>query len=106
MNIAINITKLRIILYIANTLKLPFFKYFIKKFTTNIPTTKLANTPIQKANEFKEKSFNFTRTAAATIGVDNKNEYFAALSLSIFNPLATVIVIPERETPGKAAANA
>ena len=43
-------------------------------------------------------------TAAKTIGVDNKNEYLAALSLSIFNALATVIVIPDLEVPGNAAA--
>ena len=43
-------------------------------------------------------------TAAKTIGVDNKNEYFAALSLSSFKALATVIVIPDLEVPGNAAA--
>ena len=44
------------------------------------------------------------KTAAATIGADRRKENFAALSLSIFKLLAIVIVIPERETPGKAAA--
>ena len=43
-------------------------------------------------------------TAAKTIGVESKNEYFAALSLSSFKALATVIVIPDLEVPGKAAA--
>ena len=35
---------------------------------------------------------------------DNKNEYFAALSLSTFKALATVIVIPDLDVPGNAAA--
>ena len=45
-----------------------------------------------------------TSTAANIIGVDNKNEYLAALSLSIFKALATVIVIPDLDVPGNAAA--
>ena len=45
-----------------------------------------------------------TKTAAKIIGVDSKNEYLAALSLSIFNALATVIVIPDLDVPGNAAA--
>ena len=54
----------------------------------------------------KVKLVIFTRTAAATIGVASKNENLAALSLSILRALATVKVIPDLETPGKAAANA
>ena len=60
--------------------------------------------PIQKA---KLVNWNLPKskiTAAAVIGVASKNEYLAAPSLSIPNALATVIVIPERETPGNAAA--
>ena len=34
-----------ITLYIAKTLKLPFFKYSNKNFITNIPVKKLATTP-------------------------------------------------------------
>ena len=34
----------------------------------------------------------------------DKNEYFAALSLSTFKALATVIVIPDLDVPGNAAA--
>jgi len=36
--------------------------------------------------------------------IDSKKEYFATDSLSIPIPLPTVIVIPDLETPGKAAA--
>ena len=45
-------------------------------------------------------------TAATVIGVASKNEYLAALSLSTPKLLAIVIVIPERDTPGNAAAKA
>ena len=45
-----------------------------------------------------------TNTAANIIGVESKNEYFAALSLSTFRALATVIVIPDLDVPGNAAA--
>ena len=38
------------------------------------------------------------------IGVESKNEYFAALSLSTPKALATVIVIPDLDVPGNAAA--
>ena len=48
----------------------------------------------------------FTSTAAATIGVASKKENFAALSLSIFNALAVVNVMPDLDTPGNAAARA
>ena len=48
--IEIIITAIPIItLYIAKTLKLPFFKYSSKNFITTNPTIKLANIPIQKA---------------------------------------------------------
>ena len=46
------------------------------------------------------KSFSLYNVAPATIGVDNKNEYFATDSLFIPNALPVVIVIPERDTPG------
>ena len=64
---------------------------------------KLASTPTKKGI-LKTNSPKLTSTAAKTIGVDNKNEYFAALSLSILKILEIVIVIQERETPGNAAA--
>ena len=57
-----------------------------------------------KNAKVNSKSVILTNTAASIIGVDNKNEYLAALSLSTFNALATVIVIPDLDTPGKAAA--
>ena len=72
---------------------------------TNNPTKKLDNIPIKNGIE-KTNSVIFTKTAAVIIGVASKKENLAALSLSIFKSLATVIVIPERETPGKAAASA
>ena len=50
------------------------------------------------------KSFKSYKAAAATTGVDNKNEYFATSSLFNPIPLPTVIVIPDLDTPGKAAA--
>ena len=54
----------------------------------------------------KTKFFISYKAAAATIGADNRNENFAEDSLSIPIALATVIVIPDLETPGKAAAKA
>ena len=90
-------------LYIANTLKLPFFKYSNKNLITTIPTTKLEINPAKNAIE-SSKSAILTSTAANIIGVDNKNEYLAALSLSTFSNLATVIVIPDLDVPGNAAA--
>ena len=70
-----------------------------------MPTTKLANTPITKA-KLNSKASKLKITAAKIMGVDNKKEYFAALSRSTPNALATVIVMPERDTPGNAAAMA
>ena len=88
-----------IILYIANTLKLPFCIYFNKNLITNVPTIKLANTPIING-KLNTKSLNFKTVAANTIGVDNKNVYFAAASLFTPIALAVVIVTPDLETPG------
>ena len=70
---------------------------------TTIPTKKLEISPAKNASE-SSKSAILTSTAANIIGVDNKNEYFAALSLSTFKALATVIVIPDLDVPGNAAA--
>ena len=70
-----------------------------KNLITIIPTKKLNNTPIKNAS-VNSKSFILTSTAANTIGVDNKNVYFAAASLVTPIALAVVIVIPERDTPG------
>lgn len=92
-------------LYIANTLKLPFCKYLSKNLITNIPTIKLASTPTKNGTP-NTKSFILTSAAAATTGVDNKNENFAIASLFIPIFLPTVIVIPDLDTPGNAAANA
>ena len=63
----------------------------------------LANIPIKNAG-LNTKSFKSTNAAAATTGVDNKNEYFATDSLFKPIPLPTVIVIPDLDTPGNAAA--
>ena len=65
-----------ITLYIAKTLKLPFFKYSNKNFITNIPTIKLNNTPNTKAIipvvlaivKYSIKSPNLNTVAAKTIG--------------------------------------
>lgn len=70
---------------------------------TITPTIKLAKIPI-KNGILNTKSFKSYNAAAATIGVDNKKEYFATDSLSNPIPLPTVIVIPDLDTPGKAAA--
>ena len=88
-----------IILYIAKTLKLPFFKYSNKNFITKTPTIKLANTPIKNGIP-NTKSLNLYSVAPNTIGVYNKNEYLAVDSLSTPIALPVVIVIPERDTPG------
>ena len=72
---------------------------------TNNPTIKLEITPTKK-DKSKTKCFISYNAAAATIGVDKRNEYFATDSLSIPKFLPIVIVIPDLETPGKAAANA
>jgi len=88
-----------IILYIAKTLKLPFFKYSNKNFMTIIPTIKLAKMPT-KNGILNSKVGNFKTVAANTIGVDNIKEYFATDSLSIPINLPVVIVIPDLETPG------
>ena len=64
---------------------------------------KLAKIPI-KNGILNTKSFKSYNAAAKTIGVDNRKEYFATDSLSNPIPLPTVIVIPDLETPGKAAA--
>ena len=66
---------------------------------------KLEITPI-KNGKLNVKYFNFTKAAAATIGVDNKNENLATDFLSIPIALPTVIVTPDLDTPGNAAANA
>ena len=87
----------------ANTLKLPFFRYSNKNLIIKIPTIKLDNTPT-KNERLKTNASKSNITAANVIGVASKNENFAALSLSTPTPLATVIVIPERDTPGNAAA--
>ena len=84
-------------------MKLPFFRYSSKNFITKTPTKKLNKTPIKNAN-VNSKSVILTNTAANTIGVESKNEYFAALSLSTPKALATVIVIPDLDVPGNAAA--
>ena len=91
-----------ITLYIANTLKLPFFKYSSKNFIIKIPTKKLVNTPT-KNDKSNTKASRSNTAAAKVIGVASKNENFAAPSLSTPIPLATVIVIPERDTPGMKA---
>lgn len=93
----------KITLYIANPLKLPFFKYSSKNLITITPTIKLAKTPITNGR-LKVKCLSSYSAAAATIGVDNKKEYLATDSL--FSPISlpTVIVIPDLDTPGKAAA--
>ena len=70
---------------------------------TKTPTIKLSKIPM-KNGKLKTKYFISYKAAAATIGVDNKKEYFATDSLSNPNPLPTVIVIPDLETPGNAAA--
>ena len=70
---------------------------------TSTPDRKLAKIPAKKGTENVNLVIS-NSTAAATIGVANKKENFAALSLSILSVLATVIVIPDLETPGKAAA--
>ena len=64
---------------------------------------KLVNTPMKNAAS-NAKCFKSNITAASVIGVASKNEYLAALSLSTPNHLAVVIVIPERDVPGNAAA--
>lgn len=70
----------------------------------HIPTIKLVKIPIQNDILLKSKFLKSNIIAAAVIGVASKKEYLAALSLSIPKALATVIVIPERDTPGNAAA--
>ena len=72
---------------------------------TNNPTMKLVRTPIKNAKS-KVKCLISYKAAAATIGVESKKEYFATDSRSIFIYLPTVMVIPDLETPGNAAANA
>ena len=89
----------KIILYTANILKLPFFRYSNKNFITNTPTKKLDNTPTKNGIP-NTKSLNLYSVAPNTIGVDNKNEYLAVDSLSIPIALPVVIVTPERDTPG------
>ena len=91
--------------YIAKILKLPFLRNFIRKPITKIPAKKLANTPQIKAT-LNSKSGILTSTAAATIGAESKNENLAADSRSTPDARATVMVIPDLETPGKAAASA
>ena len=86
-------------LYIAKTLKLPFFKYSNKNFITNSPVIKLAITPTTNGI-LNTKSLNLYNVAPKTIGVDNKNVYFAVDSLSTPINLPVVIVTPERDTPG------
>ena len=71
----------------------------------SIPDTKLASIPA-KNSALNVKSFMESNTAAATIGAESRNEYLAALSLSTHIARAVVIVIPERDTPGIAAASA
>ena len=66
---------------------------------------KLASIPNINDQE-KVNLFKSNITAASVIGIANINENLAALSLSIFNALATVIVIPDLDTPGNAAATA
>lgn len=87
------------ILYIANPLKLPFFRYCNKNLITTMPTRKLANTPT-KNGMLNTKSLNFSTVAARTIGADNMKEYLAADSLSMPMALAVVMVIPDLDTPG------
>ncbi len=94
-----------ITLYIAKLLKLPLFKYSSKNFIISIPTIKLVIIPT-KNDVLNVNAPKLNITAAKVIGVASKNEYFAALSLSNPSALATVIVIPERDTPGNAAARA
>lgn len=86
-------------LYIANTLKLPFCKYFNKNLITTNPTKKLDSTPTIKGIP-NTKSLNLYNVAPNTIGVDNRNEYLAVDSLSTPIILPVVIVTPERDTPG------
>lgn len=106
-NIANKITAIpTITLYIAKPLKLPFFRYSNKNFIITIPTKKLASIPSHIDKSVKIIFFKSNITAATVIGVASKNEYLAALSLSIPKLLAIVIVIPERDTPGNAAAKA
>ena len=69
----------------------------------NAPTIKLATTPIINGIP-NAKSPMSNITAAAVIGAASINENLAADFLSIPYPLATVIVIPDLETPGNAAA--
>ena len=72
---------------------------------TNTPTTKLAKIPKISAR-LKVKLDKSKITAASVIGVASIKENLAALSLSILKYLAVVMVIPERDTPGNAAASA
>ena len=101
------IAKPRIILYTANILKLPFFRYSNKNFITNTPTIKLDITPTKNGIP-NTKSLNLYNVAPSTIGVDNKNEYLAVDSLSTPIALPAVIVTPERDTPeiGRASCRA
>ena len=60
---------------------------------------KLVKTPI-KNGKLITKSLHLYNVAAATIGVESKNEYLATDSLFTPNALPIVIVTPERDTPG------
>ena len=84
-------------------MKLPFFKYSSKNLITITPVIKLAKIPNINGNE-KVNLVKSNTTAASVIGIANIKENLAALSLSTFKALATVIVIPLRDTPGNAAA--
>ena len=94
-----------IILQITKILKLNFFIYFKKNLIVineKQNDIKIADKLIPEKLILSEIIIFFTPKieTAPKIGIDNKNEIFAASTLLKFNNLAVVIAIPDLLTPG------
>ena len=83
-----------------------FIKYFIHKYPTIAETTVPAMIAVQlycTASWISIFISGYTIDAPRIIGILNKNEYLAAVTLSNPQNRPVAIVQPERENPGSAA---